>query len=68
MHNYIGQENGSDSPSLDESILKGEYHILYSSPESLLGNNKWRDMLSSPVYQKSLVAIVVDEAHCVDSW
>ena len=65
---YIGQENESDSPSLDESILKGEYHILYSSPESLLGNNKWRDMLSSPVYQKNLVAIVVDEAHCVDSW
>ena len=57
---YIGQEIEIHSQCLDESILKEEYHILYSSPESLLGNDKWRDMLSSPVYQKNLVAIVVD--------
>ncbi len=37
---------------------------MYSSPESLLRNDKWRNMLSSTVYQESLVAIVVDEAHC----
>ncbi len=63
---FIGQE--SESLCLEECVLNREYHVVYSSPESLLRNDKWRNMLSSTVYQESLVAIVVDEAHCVDSW
>ena len=36
---------------------------LYSflSPEALLSNETWRDMVLSPVYQENLVAVVIDE-------
>ncbi len=38
------------------------------SPEALLCDDRWRDMLVSPVYQENLVALIVDEAHCVKKW
>ena len=50
------------------SIEKGECSVVYSSPESLLGNGRWRNMLSSSIYQKNLVGIAVDEAHCISHW
>ena len=51
-----------------ETIKCGEYQIIFFSPESLLCNLEWRDMLQSPIYQEKLVAFVVDEAHCVKKW
>ena len=53
---------------LDLRIEKGECCVVFSSPESLLGNGRWQSMLSSDVYQKNLIGIVVDEAHCVSHW
>ena len=53
---------------LDMRIEKGECCVVFSSPESLLGNGRWRSMLSSDVYQKNLIGIVVDEAHCISHW
>ena len=38
---------------------------ISSSPESLLGIRQWQDMLCSPVHNENLVAVVVDEAHCI---
>ena len=52
----------------DMRIEKGECCVVFSSPESLLGNGRWRSMLSSDVYQKNLIGIVVDEAHCISHW
>jgi len=46
-------------------VLDGGYQLVFISPEALLATRRWRRMLLSPVYQKSLIAIVVDEAHCV---
>ena len=51
-----------------ELVSEGHYHIVFLSPESLLMSNKWRDVLMSDVYQRNLVAVVVDEAHCVKKW
>ena len=39
--------------------------MVFSSPESLLGNGRWQSVLSSDVYKKNLIGVVVDEAHCV---
>ena len=41
--------------------------MVFSSPESLLGNNRWQSVLSSDVY-KNLIGVVVDEAHCISQW
>ena len=54
--------------SAEDAILEGKYTVVYFSPEQLLRRSKWREMLQSEVYQKNLVAFVVDEAHCVKQW
>ena len=54
--------------STEDAILEGKYRVVYFSPEQLLCRSKWREMLQSEVYQKNLVAFVVDEAHCVKQW
>lgn len=46
-------------------ILKGEIQLVYISPESLICNLIYRSMMLSPAYKEKLVALVVDEAHCV---
>ena len=61
---YVGDV---DSETEDQ-VCDGKYQLVYLSPEALLTNMTWRDMLQSPVYQQNLVAAVVDEAHCVKKW
>ena len=61
----LGLSAGSigEDKALDLKIEKGECSVVFSSPESLLGNGRWRSMLSSHVYKNNLIGIVVDEAH-----
>ena len=49
-------------------VLQGNLELLYISPENLLNNQKFRSMLISPSYADNMVALVVDEAHCVKTW
>ncbi len=49
-------------------ILKGEVQLVFISPESIMSKGVFRNMLLSPAYIKNLVAVVVDEAHCVKTW
>ena len=42
--------------------------MLFFSPEGILTDGTWRDMIQSPVYRENVVAFVVDEAHCVKKW
>ncbi|XP_063041289.1 probable ATP-dependent DNA helicase RecS [Engraulis encrasicolus] len=51
----------------DSNILKGNYQLVFGSPESWL-KKKWLGMLSSRVYQARIVGIVVDEAHFAYKW
>ena len=51
-----------------EGVKKGKTQLLFISPESLLRNPQWREMLLSPVYQRNLVALAIDEAHCITQW
>ena len=47
---------------------KGEVQLVYISLENILNNRRFRDMLQKSNYQQRLVAVVVDEAHCVQMW
>ena len=51
-----------------QNVKDGRVQLLYINPESILRNPQWRDMLLSDVYQNNLVAIAVDEAHCIARW
>jgi len=62
LSDYIGDVVDKDK------VLKGTYKLVFTSPESILTNTLWRDMLQNTVYQENLVALVVDEAHCVKKW
>lgn len=49
---FIGKDKSEDA-----SILDGKYQFVFSSPEAILQNDKWRDMLSG---SKSFRLFVVD--------
>ena len=59
--------DGQDG-NVKELVLKGEIQLVFISPESLILNKTYRQMLLSDIYQQRLVGLVVDEAHCVKTW
>ena len=57
-----------DDQTMVQGILHDEFQLVFISPEAMLRDPIWREMFRSDVYQKNLVALVVDEAHCVEKW
>ena len=55
-------------PVLVKRILNGQAQLVYTSPESIVGNAKFRSILLSPIYKTKVMVLVVDEAHCVKTW
>lgn len=49
-------------------VSAGKYRLLYAAPEAVVGDHTWTRMLVAPPLSSSLVAITVDEAHCVYKW
>lgn len=41
--------------------------IFFCAPEALV-TTKWRDAIDKPEFSERVVAVVVDEAHCVSKW
>ena len=56
------------SRQLYNSVINGNFQVVYISPEMLIGKRMWRDMLLSDCYQDRLVGVIIDEAHCVKKW
>ena len=46
-------------------VVKEKHELVLVSPENLYYNRTIREMLLSTVYKENLVALVVDEAHCI---
>ena len=52
-----------------KNVLNKNGQLVYISPETLLLNTiMYRGMLMTKPYKEHLVALVVDEAHCVKTW
>ncbi len=49
-------------------VETGAYAFVFSSPEYLLGEEVWRDVMQSSVYRDKRVLLVIDEAHTVIEW
>ena len=64
---YLSQGDRCND-ELVQAVLAGEYQIIFLSPEVLLTELRWREMLRKEVYQNNLVGVIVDEAHCVETW
>ena len=56
------------NPDAISKVLKGEVQLVFISPENIICNPKFRNMFLSERYKECLVALVVDEAHCVKTW
>ena len=63
---FVGEAQTDENATMD--VLNGDVQLVYISPESLLLNRRYRNMLTTPTYQQKLKALVVDEAHCVKFW
>ena len=57
-----------DDSDVTKNVLSGKVQLVYISPESVLNNKKFRAMFQREIYQENLVALVIDEAHCVKLW
>ena len=51
-----------------KAVTDGSIQLVFISPESLLNNLTFRNMLLSTVYKDNLVALAIDEAHCIKTW
>ena len=49
-------------------LRDGHYHIVFAHPETLISSKYGRELLLSDKYQEHVVAIVVDQAHCIVDW
>lgn len=56
------------SDLMRKSVINGEYSIVFGSPELWLGDERWRNMVGSDIYKKSVRAVAVDEAHIICHW
>jgi superfamily II DNA helicase RecQ len=52
----------------EKRVQDGYYHIVFAHPEALISSSYGRGLLLSKTYQDNVVAIVVDEAHCIVEW
>ena len=69
----LGSDNkyscvGKELLAKGTELTGGNYDIIFSAPEAILGVSRWRKMLIKPPYSTLIAAVVVDEAHCVSKW
>ena len=50
-------------------LLKdAKYEIIFIHPEAFVSCKDGMQLLQTPSYQRSVKAVVVDEAHCILEW
>lgn len=57
-----------DLLAADSDVEAGKYNLLFCAPEAIIGCEKWRELLLKPPLSERVVAIAIDEAHCVSKW
>ena len=63
---FVGE--AQTNPDAQRRVLQGEVQIILISPENAILNSSYRNMLLSVKYRQQMVALVVDEAHCIKTW
>ncbi|XP_068692465.1 ATP-dependent DNA helicase Q1-like [Montipora foliosa] len=70
----VKKKENSDDVELDladsnSSLLReGRYELVFTHPEAVLSCKEGLELLRSSPYQRSVQAIVIDEAHCILEW
>jgi len=50
------------------NVASGKYQLVFFTPEVLLNNKRWREVISNDTYTRRLKALAIDEAHCIKKW
>ena len=58
---FVGEAQGD--PSAQARVVNGEMQIVLISPENILCNSTYRNMMLTNVYKENLIGVAVDEAH-----
>ena len=64
--NYLFSKN-IKKETLSQDIITGSLKFLFAHPESLV-SDEGRKILKSEPYGRNVVAVIIDEAHCVELW
>ncbi|XP_019858455.1 PREDICTED: uncharacterized protein LOC100633019 [Amphimedon queenslandica] len=59
---------GREDEETKQGIVSGRYQVVFTTPELLLQNKDWIHVFQSASLTERLIAIVIDEAHCVKKW
>ena len=51
-----------------DRVMRGEIQLVFVTPETIIGNARFRNMLLNPTYREKLICVAVDEAHRVKLW
>ena len=51
-----------------ERVLAGDISVVFASPEALLQQRDGRKLILSAYVQRNIIAVAVDEAHCIVKW
>jgi ATP-dependent helicase YprA (DUF1998 family) len=68
MATVVNEETLLANPTLLEEVVAGAYELVYITPELLLDNTHFREMLRNKTYQRSLRFVAFDEFHLVVPW
>lgn len=63
---FVGE--AQTNPDARRRVLRGEVQVVLISPENVILNSSYRNMFLSEKYRQKMVALVVDEAHCIKTW
>ncbi|KIL59154.1 hypothetical protein M378DRAFT_111280, partial [Amanita muscaria Koide BX008] len=53
---------------IHNSLEKLRYNVIITSPEMCLEHADFRRLLNSTSFAKNILALVIDEAHCISQW
>ncbi len=53
---------------MKQDVVGGRYEMVLFTPELLIGDKKWRNMLLIEHFGNRVKGLIIDEAHCVKKW
>ena len=62
---FLGE--AQTDPAIKDKVLR-VVQLVFITLESIISSSAYRKMLLSAVYIEKLIAVVVDEVHCVKTW
>ena len=65
---HSGAVTDKNLPATEKDLTAGKYRLLFTAPEAIVGVEKWREIVQTPPLSERIVAVAVDEAHCVSKW